>query len=300
MKTRFVLGEAFSSLGRSITMTIAMIITTAVSLALLATGILVTEQTSRTKDLYLDRVEVQIELNEQISAEDQTCSSPECAEVVGKLEETDGVDSVTFRNRQQNFDHFVEMFKDSDPVLVENATPESLPAVVMVRLSDPTDVSPLDPIRELPQVDHVTDQHEEIGTAAQNLDSVRNATFLLAAVQAVAAVFLIANMVQIAAFSRRKEVEIMRMVGASRWFTQAPFVLEAVIASLIGGLLAIGALFLGKATVIDPALSNLYKAQLLAPLTNGDIGVVAPIVVIIGMVFAGLVAQVTLRLYSRD
>ena len=118
--------------------------------------------------------------------------------------------------------------------------------------------------------------------------------------QAVAAVFLIANMVQIAAFSRRKEVEIMRMVGASRWFTQAPFVLEAVIASLIGGVLAIGALFLGKATVIDPALSNLYKAQLLAPLTNGDIGVVAPIVVVIGMVFAGLVAQVTLRLYSRD
>ena len=300
MKTRFVLGEAFSSLGRNITMTIAMIITTAVSLALLATGILVTEQTSRTKDLYLDRVEVQIELNEQISAEDQTCSSPECADVVGKLEEADGIDSVTFRNRQQNFDHFVEMFKDSDPELVENATPESLPAVVMVRLSDPTDVSPLDPIRELPQVDHVTDQHEEIGTAAQNLDSGRNATFLLAAVQAVAAVFLIANMVQIAAFSRRKEVEIMRMVGASRWFTQAPFVLEAVIASLIGGVLAIGALFLGKATVIDPALSNLYKAQLLAPLTNGDIGVVAPIVVVIGMVFAGLVAQVTLRLYSRD
>ncbi|WP_297454627.1 permease-like cell division protein FtsX [uncultured Corynebacterium sp.] len=300
MKTRFVLGEAFSSLGRNVTMTIAMIITTAVSLALLATGILVTEQTSRTKDLYLDRVEVQIELSEKVSAEDQTCSSTECAEVVDKLEGTDGVESVTFRNRQQNFDHFVEMFKDSDPVLVENATPESLPAVVMVRLTDPTDVSPLDPIRELPQVDHVTDQHEEVGTAAQNLDSVRNATFLLAAVQAVAAVFLIANMVQIAAFSRRKEVEIMRMVGASRWFTQAPFVLEAVIASLIGGLLAIGALFLGKATVIDPALGNLYKAQLLAPLTNGDIGVVAPIVVIIGMVFAGLVAQVTLRLYSRD
>lgn len=299
MKTRFVLGEAFSSLGRNITMTIAMIITTAVSLALLATGILVTEQTSRTKDLYLDRVEVQIELNEQISAEDQTCSSPECAEVVGKLEEADGIDSVTFRNRQQNFDHFVEMFKDSDPVLVENATPESLPAVVMVRLSDPTDVSPLDPIRELPQVDHVTDQHEEIGTAAQNLDSVRNATFLLAAVQAVAAVFLIANMVQIAAFSRRKEVEIMRMVGASRWFTQAPFVLEAVIASLIGGVLAIGALFLGKATVIDPALQGLYQAQLIAKVTAADIWLVAPVILIVGVLFAGITAQLTLRYYAR-
>ena len=300
MKTRFVVGEAFSSLGRNVTMAIAMIITTAISLALLASGILVTELTNRTKDMYLDRVEVQIELSEEISASDAACTSPGCAEIVDKLEQESGVESVTYRNRQQNFDHFVAMFKDTDPALVQNATPESLPAVVMVRLSDPTDVSPLDVVRDLPQVDHVTDQKEDVGNTARNLDAVRNATFLIAAVQALAAVFLIANMVQIAAFSRRKEVEIMRMVGASRWFTQAPFVLEAVIASLVGGLLAVGALFAGKATVVDPALEGLYKAQLIAPVTSGDIAVVAPIVILIGMVFAGLVAQITLRFYSKN
>lgn len=300
MKTRFVFGEAFSSLGKNITMTVAMIITTAISLALLASGILVTDMTNRTKDLYLDRVEVLIELNEDISANDQACTSPACVEVKDKLENADGVDTVTYRNRQQNFDHFTKTFGETDPALVQNATPESLPAVLLVRLTDPTDVSPLDPIRELPQVAYVTDQSEDVGNAAKNLDAVRNATFLIAAVQALAAVFLIANMVQIAAFSRRKEVEIMRMVGASRWFTEAPFVLEAVIASFIGGLLAVGALFLGKATVIDPAMDNIYKAQLVAPVTSGDIGVVAPIVVLVGMIFAGLVAQITLRLYSRN
>lgn len=150
MKTRLVLGEAFSSLGRNVTMTIAMVITTAVSLTLLATGVLATEQTSHTKGLYLDRVEVQVELNEQISTEDQACSSPGCAKVAAKFKEADGIESAIFQNRQQNSNYFVETFKDSDPVLMGNTTPEPLPVLVTVRLPDPTDISPLDLTCESP------------------------------------------------------------------------------------------------------------------------------------------------------
>ncbi len=299
MKTRFVLGEAFSGLTKNITMTVAMIITTAISLALLASGLLVTGMTNDTKDLYLDRVEVLIELDETISAEDETCSSEACAEVRETLEGQDGIEQVTYRNRQQNYEHFVALFEDTDPALVANATPESLPAVLLVRLEDPTDVSPLDPVRDMEQVVHVTDQREDIGNAASNLDSIRNATFLIAGIQALAAIFLIANMVQIAAYSRRTEVEIMRMVGATRWFTQAPFVLEAVIAAVIGGVLAVAGLFAGKAAVIDPAMRGLYQAQLIAPVTNADIWLVAPIIVVVGALFAGITAQLTLRFYTR-
>ena len=75
MKTRSVLGEALSGLTKNVTMTVAMIITTAISLALLASGLLVTGMTNDTKDLYLDRVEILIELDEAISAEDETCGS---------------------------------------------------------------------------------------------------------------------------------------------------------------------------------------------------------------------------------
>ncbi|MFO6505235.1 permease-like cell division protein FtsX [Corynebacterium freneyi] len=300
MKTRFVLGEALSGLTKNITMTVAMIITTAISLALLASGLLVTEMTDKTKDLYLDRVEVLIELDEAISAEDETCSSPACTEVRDTLEAQDGIEQVTYRNRQQNYEHFVALFESTDPALVANATPESLPAVLLVRLEDPTDSSPLDPVLDMEQVVHVTDQRDDIGNAASNLDSIRNATFLIAGIQALAAVFLIANMVQIAAYSRRTEAEIMRMVGATRWFTQAPFVLEAVFAAIIGGVLAIAGLFAGKAAVVDPAMQGLYQAQLVAPVTTGDIWAVAPIVILVGAVFAGITAQVTLRLYSRN
>ena len=142
-------------------------------------------------------------------------------------------------------------------------------------------------------------QVDDLRGATDNLDAVRNATFLVAAVQAVAAIFLIANMVQIAAFSRRDEISIMRMVGASRWYTQAPFVLEAVLATIIGALLATAGLFLGKEFVIDKALRGLYDSQLIAPVTTADIWLVVPVVALIGIVFAGLTAQVALRSYVR-
>lgn len=299
MKTAFVLREALSGLTRNITMTVAMIITTAISLALLASGLLVTDMTEKTKDMYLDRVEVMVELDEGISANDPACASEACREVVDTLAKTPGVESATYRNREQNHARFVELFAETDPELVANTAPESLPAVVMVRLTDPTDTAPLQSVVGLPQVTHITDQADDVSAAVGNLDAIRNATFVFAGVQAVAAVFLIANMVQIAAYSRRREVGIMLMVGASRWFTQAPFVLEAVIASLLGGLLAVGGLFAAKESAIDPTLGNLYQAQLIAPLDAADIWLLTPVILLVGAVFSAITAQVTLRFYTR-
>ncbi|MDO5513289.1 permease-like cell division protein FtsX [Corynebacterium sp.] len=299
MKLGFVLREAFRGLGRNFTMTIALIITTAISLALLATGFLVTKMTEDTKAIYLDRVEVMIQLDEDISANDDDCSSEACREVRALLDDADGVESVTFRSREQSFARFVEVFEDTDPQLVAETSPDALPAALHVRLTDPLDQTPLEPVRDLEQVDTIVDQVDDLRGATDNLDAVRNATFLVAAVQAIAAIFLIANMVQIAAFSRRDEISIMRMVGASRWYTQAPFVLEAVLATLIGALLAAAGLFLGKEFVIDKALRGLYESQLIAPVTSSDIWLVVPVVAVIGIIFAGLTAQVALRSYVR-
>lgn len=299
MKLGFVFREAFRGLGRNVTMTIALIITTAISLALLATGFLVTMMTEDTKDIYLDRVEVMVQLDEEISAGDADCTSDACREVLELLDDAEGVESVTFRSREQSFERFVEVFGDSDPQLVAETSPDALPAALHVRLSDPLDQAPLEPVRDLPQVDTIVDQVDDLRGATDNLDAVRNATFLVAGVQALAAIFLIANMVQIAAFSRRDEISIMRMVGASRWYTQAPFVLEAVLATLAGAVLAVGGLFLGKEFVIDKALRGLYDSQLIAPVTSSGIWTVVPVVALIGLLFAGVTAQVALRGYVR-
>ncbi|KAA8723506.1 permease-like cell division protein FtsX [Corynebacterium spheniscorum] len=299
MKFGFVMREAFRGLGRNITMTIALIITTAISLALLATGFLVTKMTEDTKQIYLDRVEVMVQFDEDTSAKDKDCSSEACREVRRLLEQSDGVESVNFRSREQSYERFVEVFGETDKQLVASTSPDALPAALHIRLTDPLDTKPLDPIRDLPQVEAVVDQGDDLRGATDNLDSVRNATFLVAGIQAIAAIFLIANMVQIAAFNRRHEISIMRMVGASRWYTQMPFVLEALVATIVGAILAGVGLFLGKEFVVDKALRGVYESRLIAPITNNDIWVVLPVVGVIGVLFAALTAQVTLRAYVR-
>ena len=299
MKLSFVLKESFKGLGRNFTMAFALIVTTAISLSLVTAGVLVSMMASDTKDIYLERVEVMVQLDEEISTTDEDCTSQACSEVKQALESEEGVESVIFRSQAQSYERFVEVFGETDPVLVEETSPDALPAALHVRLTDPTDTSPLDPIRDLPQVGSVIDQVEDVRGATDNLDTIRNATFLLAVVQAVAAIFLIANMVQIAAFNRRDEIAIMRIVGASRWYTQAPFVIEAMLATLLGAIVAGVGLFAAKFSIVDPSLAGLYESQLIAPIRTRDIWASFPAVAVVGMLFSGITAYITLRSYVR-
>lgn len=299
MNLGFVFREAFKGLGRNITMTIAMVITTAISVALVVAGVLVTQMTNDTKDIYLERVEVMVQLNEEISANDPECKDAACAGLKKKLEADEDIESVSYRNREDSYQRFVELFKDTDPVMVEETSPDALPAAFHVRLKDPTDTAPIDTIASDPAVSDIVDQQEEVRSAAGNLDAIRNATFILAAVMALAAIMLIANMVQIAAYQRQRETAIMRIVGASRWVTHAPFIMEAVLGAVGGVVLAGIGVILGKNTVLDPALKDLYHNQLLAPVTSGDVWTALPIVGLVAIVCAALTAQVTMRAYVR-
>ena len=299
MKLGFIFREATKGLGRNLTMTIAMIITTAIAVGLVVAGIMVTNLTKDTKEIYLDRVEVMVQLNEDISAGDPDCTSPACADLQGQLDADDSVESVEYRNRAESYERFKELFQDTDPVMVEQTSPDALPAAFHVRLKDPEDNSAIDAIRDNPAIEDVVDQQQEVRDAASNLDSIRNATFVLAVVMSVAAIFLVANMVQIAAFHRTRETEIMRMVGASRWMTQAPFVVEAVLASLIGVVLGGAGIFLGKSQVVDPSLQGLYESQLLAPMKSGDLWIALPLVALLALVVTAVTAHITLRSYVR-
>lgn len=280
-------------------MTVAMVITTAISLALLASGFLMTAMTERTKDMYVDHVEVMVQLDDKTSAADKDCSSKECSEIKKNLEANDGVEQVQFRNVQQSYEHFVQLFKDSDPRLVQETSPDAFPAALHVKLKDPTDTKPIDDVRSMKGVGNVVDQGDDVKAATDKMDAVRNAAFVIAAVQALAAVFLIGNMVQIAAFNRRHEISIMRMVGATNWFTQAPFVLEAVLAAIVGAVVAVVGMFATKVLVVDRALKSLYDARIIARITNADLWLASPVLVVLGAVVAALTAQIALRRYVK-
>lgn len=91
----------------------------------------------------------------------------------------------------------------------------------------------------------------------------------------------------------------MRLVGASRWYTQLPFLVEAVLAATVGVIIAIIGLILVRALFLDNALSQFYQAHLIARIDYADIFYIAPILLVLGAAMAGVTAYVTLRLYVR-
>jgi len=110
---------------------------------------------------------------------------------------------------------------------------------------------------------------------------------------------LIANMVQVAAYTRRTEIGIMRLVGASRWYTQLPFLLEAMLAAFIGVVISIVGLILVRALFLENALNQFYQANLISRIDYADILYISPILLFVGVAMAAFTAYVTLRLYVR-
>ncbi|MGF0309568.1 permease-like cell division protein FtsX [Rhodococcus sp. IEGM1428] len=301
MRASFIFSEVLTGLRRNITMTVAMILTTAISLGLFGGGLLVVQMAGKTQQIFLDRVEVQIFLTDDISATDADCAQETCATLRSDLENTPSVVSVQYLNREDAVKDATErVFKDQ-PELAELVSADSFPASFKVRLSDPERFGVInDNFENRPGVQSVLNQRDLVERLFSVLNGVRNAAFAIATVQAIAAILLIANMVQIAAFTRRTEVGIMRLVGATRWYTQLPFLLEAVVAALIGSALAIAGLFTAKNMFIDDVLSDVYQANILARISNSDVLLVSPFLALVGVGMAAVTAYITLRLYVRE
>lgn len=301
MRASFIFSEVFTGLRRNISMTVAMILTTAISLGLFGGGLLVVQMADKTQQIFLDRVEVQLFLTEDISASDPDCAQDLCRGIRADLESTDGVVSVQYLNQDDAVaDATDRVFKDN-PELASLVSAESFPASFKVKMSDPDQFAFINAeFAARPGIDSILNQRELVDRLFSVLGGIRNAAFAIAIVQAIAAIFLIANMVQVAALTRRTEVGIMRLVGATRWYTQLPFLLEAVVAALIGAGLAIAGLFTAKNLFVDDVLGEIYDANIVARVSNSDVLLVSPFVVIVGAGMAAITAYIALRLYVRD
>jgi len=142
----------------------------------------------------------------------------------------------------------------------------------------------------------VDDQKKFLDRVFNAFNGVRNMAFGAALIMAIAALLLIANTIQVSAFTRRTEVGIMRLVGATRWYTQLPFLLEAVVAGVVGAVLGIIMLVLTKASFLDSVFTGdvfpkITMLELLFP--------VAPILLGVSVVISAITGYVTLRLYVR-
>jgi len=293
----FLVNEVFTGLRRNVTMTVAMILTTAISIGLFGGGLLVVRLADQSRAIYLDRVESQVFLTDDISANDPTCDAEPCKGLRQAIEDRDDVRSVRFLNRDQAYDDAIEKF----PQYKDVAGRDAFPASFVVKLDDPEQHKNFDEAMVgQPGVLNVLNQKELIDRLFAVLDGISNAAFAVALVQAIGAVLLIANMVQVAAYTRRTEIGIMRLVGATRWYTQLPFLLEAMLAAFIGVVIAIGGLILVRALFLENALDQFYQANLIAKVDYADVLYYsAPWMLFLGLAMAGVTSYVTLRLYVR-
>jgi cell division transport system permease protein len=297
MRAGFLVNEVYSGLRRNVTMTIAMILTTAISIGLFGGGLLVIQLANQSRSIYLDRVESQVFLNNDVSANDPSCDADACKALRAQIEARDDVKSVRFLNRDDAYTDAITKFPEYKDV----ASKDSFPASFIVKLNNPEQHKEFDAaMGGQPGVLNVLNQKELIDRLFAVLDGLSKAAFAIAVVQAISAILLIANMVQVAAYTRRTEIGIMRMVGATRWYTQLPFLLEAVLAATIGVVLAILGLIVVRALFLDKALDQFYQANLIARIDYADILYIAPVMFGVGVVMAAVTAYVTLRLYVRD
>lgn len=299
MAVRFIASEVAQGLRRNLSMTLAMIITTAVALGMLGAGVLVVMTASASQGKYDYLNEFRVYVDRSISMEDPDCTA-DCATIRSELESAEGVASVEYKNPDETYEEFVELFSSTDPVLVESTSPDALGSRFTLTLTDPTSAEAVaSNLAEVDGIEVVQAQGELVGRVFSILDGIRNAAFTIAVVQLVATILLIANMTQIAAFTRRTALGIMRLVGASRPYTELPFVLEAVVASLLGSALAIGGLLGAKTVFLDKVLVEAYRANLIERITTADILLMAPVLVVAGAVVSAATAWATLRLTVR-
>jgi cell division transport system permease protein len=293
----FLFNEVLTGLRRNVTMTVAMILTAAISIGLFGGGLLVVRLAEHSREIYLDRVETQVYLNEDISANDPSCQSAPCKALREKIESRNDVKSVRFLNRQDAYADAIRRM----PQFKDLASKDAFPASFVVKLNNPEQHTQFDDaMRGQPIVSGILNQKDLIDRLFAVLDGLSNAAFAVALVQAIGAILLIANMVQVAAYTRRTEVGIMRLVGATRWYTQLPFLVEAMVAATAGVIIAIVGLIVVRALFLDRALSQFYQAHLIAQVDYADILYISPLLLFVGVAMAGVTAYATLRLYVRQ
>ena len=217
MRVRFVLGEVFTGIRRNLTMTIAVVITVAVSLALFGAGLMVRSQVDLMKDYWYDKVQVSIYLcgstSEVISCAEGPVTQAQREEIRADLESLQPlVEEVYYESSAEAFERFSEQFKDA-PIL-SNITPDQMPESFRVKLSDPTKYDVVaSAFIGRPGIDSVNDQRRVLDKLFAILNGFQTGALVIAGMMLLATVLLVANTIRVAAFSRRRETGIMRLVG---------------------------------------------------------------------------------------
>ena len=299
MRARFLLSEVRIGLRRNLTMTFAVVITVAISLSLLGIGLLSNSQVSAMKDYWYNKIEVSVYLCGNLS-ESPSCSggvvtADQRLQIQQDLQALPVVASVYYESQAEAFQRFQERFKGS--AIASNVTPDQLPESFRVKLKDPKQFPVVvSAFSGRPGVDVVQDQRSILEKFFRLLGVLRNGALLVGLASVLTAALLISNTLRIAAFNRRRETGVMRLVGATSLSIQLPFLLEGVISAILGWAIATGLLAALK-SVIDSRVAPLLTFTKFFGWS--DVWVSSAYLLATGLVVSIFASILTLRRYLK-
>ncbi|WP_243074639.1 permease-like cell division protein FtsX [Microbacterium sp. SS28] len=303
MRLGLVLSEALNGLRRNASMVISVVLVTFVSLTFVGAAILMQMQIGTMRDFWVDRAQVAIYMCTSVS------QTADCADGAATQEQLDAVSAklegdalnplirnLEFVDHEQAYQELLDLVGEEAASVV---TPEQVNQTFRVNLIDQTQSDVIiEAFRGMQGVEEVKDQLQYLEPLFSALTVATYIAVGIAALMLIAAVLLIATTIRLSAYARRRELGIMRLVGASNGFIQTPFILEGVFAALIGSLLAGGAVLLGVHFGVNQYLRG--RVDFVTTWVGlEEAWVVVPILILIGIGLAALSAGFAIRRWLR-
>ena len=299
MRFSFVSKEVGNGLRRNFTMTVALIVSVAVSLSLVGAALLMSAQVDRMKGYWYDKIEVSIFLcgNSSVAF---TCTGAVTDEqrknietILGTL---DSVQEVFYESSADAYEQFKEQFAGS--AILANIGPDALPESFRVKLDNPENFEKVaGALQSVQGVESIQDQRQLLDRFFQILKGLQSFALAIALAMLFVTVLLVMNTVRVAAFARRRETSIMRSVGASNMSIRLPFILEAAVAAIIGSSLATAGILASKYWLIDAKLAP--NLTFIPFVTWSEVLAIVPMLYLVGVGTTVLAASVTLRRYLK-
>jgi cell division transport system permease protein len=263
----FFIGEGLRALRRSAAPSLAAIVTVAITVLLLGVLIPVLQTTNGKTNQVRDQVGLRVflsDVNGQQAPQDQIQALQAQLQAIPHVKQVTFVDKtqalaiLSDRLKQENRQDITAQLPGAHNPLPAsfNVTPDDLSNLPGVRAAitppgpngTPAPISPL--------ISDISDSRDDANKISGATTAIRWVLAVVSGLLLVASLLLVANTIRLSIYARRREVEVMRLVGATNWFIRWPFMVEGLVCGLVGAAIAIGFLFLGKQVIVDPLANN--------------------------------------------
>ncbi|CAA9339362.1 MAG: Assymetric_cell_division_FstX [uncultured Nocardioidaceae bacterium] len=305
MQLTYVFSELRTGLRRNLSMMVAVIVTMFVSLTLVGLGLLLNAQAEKAEKFWGDRLQITVFLCTDSSPGanciDGQASAAQRRAVEQVLDTNPQVEKWHFETSRQAYDKWREVYTADDATqrqVVEAIKPSDLAESYWITLEDPRQFEGLkNEVSELPGVGTVRDLREVLQPIYFWIDAFKWGAIVIAGFLLLAAILQVGNTIRLAAFARRKEIGIMRLVGASSLYIQLPFLMEALFAALVGVLLAAGAIGLFLYVVVYRLLRP--NSNLVAWIDWGDGMLAIGAITVVGLALTLIPTLLLTRKYLK-